>query len=144
MIKNTLANDNGLRYNVDYINSNIILKCELKYNVIYLDLSIQLNEINGDITTAIHYKKGKLNTLLDNVSNNSLDHFQGVYASESFRSIVLNDDELDHRLSHHNLLCKLRERGWHSAKIRLIQSKFKLSYVHRLEYLNKINKKFIP
>ncbi len=90
LIKQILRDDKGIRYlpnSTNQITSIIKLKSSVKVIETYLDLNIRYDHLRRKFTTSIHKKSGKLNTLLVDNSNNSMDHFYGVYQSHRFRSI---------------------------------------------------------
>lgn len=141
LIKNILQSDNGLRYNE--LESNIKLKCEVTNHVVYLDMKITYHPFLRLIVTSIHVKDGKLNTFLHCNSNNSEDQFASIPSGEKFRSVVINDNELDHQIFIYALICKFRERGWHQALIRKRMKRCKLNYIQRLSIIKKSAQKMI-
>ncbi len=99
--------------------------------------------INNKITTKLKIKKQKLNTFIDEESNHGFDNYYGIWSSENFRSICLNDNKHDHILFNYNLLLKTRERNWSFVKIRKIQKRCKLKYELRLNYIKSVVKNII-
>eukprot|EP01083_Nonionella_stella_P141003 433648_1 len=137
-----LQRDDGIRYQSEYCESNIILECKVKTTDVFLDASITVDPITNTFHTSIHEKKGKLNTLLHVNSNNAPDHFAAIYSSEMYRSIILNDYLMDHQRFEYKLIEKFKERGWHCAMIRVIRKRFKMQHKHRMKYLAKARKKY--
>eukprot|EP01084_Bolivina_argentea_P304907 526677_1 len=130
-IKKILRDDNGIRYKADDVNSLINLKSSVEYVEIFLDLEIRFDYLCRRFITDIHRKPGKLNTLLVHTSNNSPDHFFGVFQSGLFRSICLIDNRVKQKLFMHKFKCGLRERNWSLHRIKQCVKRSKLSYNKR-------------
>eukprot|EP01084_Bolivina_argentea_P304906 526676_1 len=142
LIKDILRNDNGIRYKADNVHSLINLKSSVEYVEIFLDLEIRFDYLCRRFITDIHRKPGKLNTLLVHTSNNSPDHFFGVFQSGLFRSICLIDSRMKQKVFMHNFKIGLRERNWSLYRIKQCANRSKLSYNKRHDYIASIQKRF--
>ncbi len=142
LIKDILRNDNGIRYKADNVHSLINLKSSVEYVEIFLDLEIRFDYLCRKFVTNIHRKPGKLNTLLVHTSNNSPDHFFGVFQSGLFRSICLIDSRMKQKVFMHNFKIGLRERNWSLYRIKQCVNRSKLTYNKRHDYIASIQKRF--
>ncbi len=140
MVKRLLRNDTGIRYKSNTLKSILQLKCSVNLIEPFLDMNISICPISNTISTTLKIKEKKLNTFIDEKSNHGFDNYYGIWSSENFRSICLNDNPQDHVIFNNNLLLKARERNWSYFTIRKIKFRCKLRYNLRLNYIKSVLK----